>query len=377
MNWARAVIFGICFLCAKSLLLAATLQIEITPKVSGENLQPASLRYQTSAGETFSITRVSYLVSEFALQADDGSWLEISNSVAWLDFEQNRNSIRLENIPPGKFQSLRFSVGLNPSVNHADIAKFPAAHPLNPNVNGLYWGWQGGYIFLAIEGLWRNAAGELSGWAYHFARDTNCTRITLAVPLAITNETRLELDFDLAALLNAPHPLSFARDGSSTHSRAGDPIASALGKNLLAAFRLRKITALTESEIVLAHPQPLFLPEKFTPFQFQMSAAFPMPELPRDNPLTVERVELGRKLFTDKQLSINHTQSCQDCHSPEKGFTDGRGMSIGAEGAVGVRNTMSLVNLAWKRQFFWDGRAPSLREQVVNPFKIPLRCTKP
>ena len=52
---------------------AATLQIQITPKVSGENLQPASLRYQTSAGETFSITRVSYLANEFALQRNDGS----------------------------------------------------------------------------------------------------------------------------------------------------------------------------------------------------------------------------------------------------------------------------------------------------------------
>src|SRR5438309_1233898 len=73
--------FGILF--AAQIASAATLQIQITPKVSGENLQPASLRYRTSAGENFSITRVSYLVSEFELQRDDGSWLEISNSVAW------------------------------------------------------------------------------------------------------------------------------------------------------------------------------------------------------------------------------------------------------------------------------------------------------
>ena len=152
---------------------AATLQIEITPKISGENFQPASLCYQTSAGERFSITRVSYLVSDFALQRNDGSWLEISNSVAWLDFEQNRNSIWLEKIPVDEFRTVRFTVGLNTNLNHTDIAKFPAGHPLNPNLNGLHWSWQGGFIFLALEGLWRNAAGELDGWAYHLARDTN------------------------------------------------------------------------------------------------------------------------------------------------------------------------------------------------------------
>src|SRR5579871_2144640 len=115
---------------------AAVLQIQIKPKVSGENLQPASLRYQTSAGERFSVTRVSYLVSDFELQRDDGSWLELSNSVAWMDFDANRDSIRLD-IPQGEFRSIRFLLGLDANLNHADPAKFPATHPLNPNLDGL------------------------------------------------------------------------------------------------------------------------------------------------------------------------------------------------------------------------------------------------
>ena len=366
MNRMRTASFCLAISCFLNAAAAATLQIEITPTVSGENLQPASLRYQTSAGETFSITRVSYLVSDFALQRNDGSWLKISNSVAWLDFDQNRDSIWLGKIPPDEFRTVRFSVGLNTNLNHADIAQFPAGHPLNPNLNGLHWSWQGGYIFLALEGLWRNAAGELDGWAYHLARDTNATRITLAAPLLITNETKLELDFDLATLLNAPRPLSFGKDGSSTHSRDGDPISAALVVNLAGAFSVHKITAMTDAEIAVAHPKPLYLPAKFTPYQFQMSATFPIPDLPRDNPLTVERVELGRKLFFDKRLSINDEQSCADCHAPGKAFTDGRKTARGAEGEFGPRNTMPLFNLAWKKDFFWDGRAKSLREQVLH-----------
>ena len=134
MNCHRLIYFGLLLGGLLPNIFAATLEIQITPKVSGAPLQPASLRYQTSAGGTFSITRVSYLVSDFALQCNDGSWLALSNSVAWLDYEQNRDTIRLPEIPPGEFRSVRFTVGLNTNLNHADVAKFPAAHPLNPNL---------------------------------------------------------------------------------------------------------------------------------------------------------------------------------------------------------------------------------------------------
>ncbi len=363
--------FGFYF-CFSSNSPAAALQIQITPKVSGENLQPASLRYQTAANETFSITRVSYLVSDFALQRLDGSWLEISNSVAWLDYESNRDSFWLHDFSPGEFRALRFQIGLNPKLNHADIATFPANHPLNPNLNGLHWSWQGGFIFLALEGLWRNSAGELDGWSYHLARDTNAVCITMATPLIITNETKVEINFELATLLNAPRPLSFEKSGSSTHSRAGDPIAAALIANLSGAFQIHRVQQLNETEISTTHPQPLYLPKKYTPYEFQMSATFPIPDLPRDNPLLVERVALGKKLFFDKRLSFNNAQACADCHLPEKAFADARKTARGTEGKLGTRNTMPLFNLAWKKEFFWDGRAKSLREQVLQPIQNPI-----
>src|SRR5262249_32815822 len=155
------------------------------------------------------------------LQCNNGSWLVLSNSAAWLDLGQNRNTFRLENVPSGEFTTIRFLVGLSTNLNHVNPAHFPPGHPLNPDVNDLYWGWQGGYVFLALEGLWRNSAGELDGWAYHLARDTNAVRVTLAAPLKIRNETRVELDFDLATAFNAPCPISFTKDGTSTHSRDG------------------------------------------------------------------------------------------------------------------------------------------------------------
>lgn len=347
----------------------ASLQIEITPRFNGEPVQPDSLRYRTSAGETFSVTRISYLLTGFALERGDGVWFELTNQIAWLDFEKGRSTVRLNDLPAGQYRSLRFHVGPDEKDNHADTAKFPAEHPLNPNLNGLHWSWQGGYIFLAVEGMWRRPGDPLDGWSYHFANDTNRTRINLAAPLDLTRAVRLDLDFDLATLLNAPRPLSFAKDGSSTHSREGDPIAAALAANLPGAFRVRQVRGNSAAEAAAAVVKPLYLPEKFTPYRFQISATFPLPDLPRDNPLIEERVALGEKLFHETALSSDGTISCASCHQGEVAFTDARRFSVGVRKQVGTRNGMPLFNLAWKNSFFWDGRAPSLRAQALMPIQ--------
>ena len=373
----RISLLQLCLLTSSASSFGAVLKLNITPQVSGETIQPASLRYKTTAGERYSITRVSFLASDFALQRSDGSWLEFSNSAAWFDLEQPGRTLRLQDVPPGEYRSIRFSVGLNPGLNHAEPGSFPADHPLNPNLNGLHWSWQGGYIFLAVEGLWRNAAGSLDGWAYHLARDTNRVPITLAAEFGLVQEMRLDLDFDLGALLGIPRPLSFAGDGSSTHSRDGDPIANVLVGNLPGAFRLRGIRTSESGKVAETHVQPLFMPARFTPYLFKMSAAFPVPDLPKDNPLIVERVELGRTLFFDKRLSVNSSQSCADCHLPDHSLADSRPVSKGAEGTNGTRHAMPLVNLAWKSSFFWDGRAASLREQVLQPIQNPIEMHQP
>ena len=89
--------------------------------------------------------------------------------------------------------------------------------------------------------------------------------------------------------------------------------------------------------------------------------------LPENNPLTNEGVELGRALFYENTLSGENNISCATCHIQRLAFTDGRKTSIGASGKVTQFNTMSLANLLWgPRRFFWDGRLrcpPSLRRR--------------
>jgi cytochrome c peroxidase len=115
-------------------------------------------------------------------------------------------------------------------------------------------------------------------------------------------------------------------------------------------------------------PAPVARPTPFTPKV--PSYVLPMP-VPADNPLTVEGVELGRRLFYDRLLSRDGSLSCSSCHQQAHGFADPRPVSIGVEGQAGRRNAMPLFNLAWEPAFFWDGRAATIEEQVMVPLQAP------
>ncbi|MBK9176090.1 MAG: cytochrome-c peroxidase [Flavobacteriales bacterium] len=86
-----------------------------------------------------------------------------------------------------------------------------------------------------------------------------------------------------------------------------------------------------------------------------------------ENPLTVEGVALGRRLFYEKALSDNYTMSCGSCHAQAHAFSDPRRFSIGTDGSVGRRQAMAVVNLAFDHFLFWDGRAHGLEDQAARP----------
>jgi cytochrome c peroxidase len=357
----------IVLLAMASPVLAANLELTVEPVFNGELLRLDALRYENAAGETLSVTRLSYLLDGFAVERDDGQWVELPDSTAWMDAGTRRNVFLLGNVPDGNYRALRFHVGPDAAANAADVSKIPAGHALNPNLNGLHWSWQGGYIFMAVEGHFRKGNSEVNGFAHHLARDPNRTRIHLTAPLDLRADAGLLVQFDLATLFNSPRPLSFEKDGAATHSREGDPVSGALIANLPGAFRVSRVVSLASMAPPLSAVKPIDLPEKFTPWRFTMNRTFPMPDLPRDNPLIEERVTLGEKLFHEKLLSRDGSISCASCHHADAAFTDRLPVSIGIEGRRGDRNAMPLFNLAWKREFFWDGRARSLREQVLMP----------
>src|ERR1700733_464724 len=104
------------------------------PALHGDLLLLDSLLFQNGAGETISVTRLSYLLSGFALEREEGGWVESPGQYAWMDAAQRRLEVRLNGVPEGKYRALRFHVGLDPDANAMEPAKLAADSPLNPNL---------------------------------------------------------------------------------------------------------------------------------------------------------------------------------------------------------------------------------------------------
>ena len=94
--------------------------------------------------------------------------------------------------------------------------------------------------------------------------------------------------------------------------------------------------------------------------------------IPNDNPLTQEKVALGKLLFFDKRLSANNTIACANCHMPTRSFTDGQPVSTGINRQQGGRSAPTAINRLFSSTQFWDGRAATLEAQSVGPFVSPV-----
>jgi cytochrome c peroxidase len=114
-----------------------------------------------------------------------------------------------------------------------------------------------------------------------------------------------------------------------------------------------------------------------TPVTLQIPANLDGPPIPKQNPLTREKVALGEKLFFEKALSQDRSIACASCHDPRLGFSDGRTTARGIRGQTGMRNTPTLLNIAYVPELFLDGRAGSLEEQALGPILNPTEMGLP
>jgi cytochrome c peroxidase len=130
-----------------------------------------------------------------------------------------------------------------------------------------------------------------------------------------------------------------------------------LGVILLFAIFLVACSRKEEPETEVAEYQPEVLP-----LPKQLSTYEEM-KIPADNTMTPKKVALGRQLFFDKQLSADGTRSCYSCHVCEKGLTDGLPKAIGALNKQLPRSSPTLWNIGYHKEFYWDGRSPSLEKQ--------------
>lgn len=99
--------------------------------------------------------------------------------------------------------------------------------------------------------------------------------------------------------------------------------------------------------------------------------------VPKDNPMTPAKIELGRKLYFDPRLSKDGTISCNSCHNVMAGGDDNRAVSVGVDAKTGGRSAPTVWNSAFLSVQFWDGRAKSLEEQAKGPLTNPVEMAMP
>ena len=341
-----------------SLCSAQKLKFEIEPEWQGKPLVLGSELPGKTDG--FSVSRFDGLLSQLELQRSDGTWLKSDRWHVFFSAETRRLTAMADGLSKEQFKAIRFRVGVDAATDASDPATWPPEHPLHPDVCGLHWGWKSGYVFLAIEGHY----GKAGGYSYHLAGAAKPMMVELPAQFSGANPTTIRLGFDLAQVLSDGE---IVREANSTHSREGDALAVTLKERVTRAFKVKAVRSDIYQERLTGVASPY--PTNGTPYRLSISERLPKVNLPEDNPLTVEGVALGKHLFNDARLSRNNSQSCASCHDYSKAFTDGRVNSPGALGQSGRRNAMPLMNLAWAKEFFWDGRAKSLREQVLMPIQ--------
>lgn len=119
------------------------------------------------------------------------------------------------------------------------------------------------------------------------------------------------------------------------------------------------------------------IPYAPTAYPIVVPQGWAKPEIPTDNPQTIEGIELGKMLFYDPILSVDSSISCSSCHQLQGSFTDNAAVSTGVQNRKGTRSAMALVNLAFMNKgLFWDGRIKTLEAQALLPVEDHLEMAE-
>ena len=122
---------------------------------------------------------------------------------------------------------------------------------------------------------------------------------------------------------------------------------------------------------------PAAIPPLAPAFEWQLPRGFPTPFVPADNPMSVAKVELGRRLFFDTRLSSTGRYSCASCHDPARSYSDGRALAVGATGATLGRSAMALVNVAYNLAYGWQQPSvgtleAQMRQPLLNRHPVEI-----
>lgn len=303
-------------------------------------------------------------------------------NVALLDFEDDTslcsngtaptNTTIRGSVPAGSYRGIAFVLGVPFELNHTDLTATPS--PLN--LSSLYWSWNLGRLFLSIMTS---------------AETSPSTRFESALHVGSTGCMG---DAELGGVSSCEKPNR--AEYSFPDFRLGADVLVADLKGALRQSNLKSelCHSFTEDtcrgpfeELGIGWSNGMPTPETQhfirvegaasdgeSEYVWSLPKGFPRPVVPADNPMSDEKVALGRHLFYDKRLSQNGTQACASCHQQERAFSDGGAVAIGSTAEVHPRNSMSLTNVAYATTLTW---ANPLLFTLESQALVPMFGTEP
>jgi len=150
------------------------------------------------------------------------------------------------------------------------------------------------------------------------------------------------------------------RSRVATANRHGGPLAC--------------LIALPASAVLIVFATALLVADNKAPTDAKSGVpnGLPAVSIPKDNQPSAAKISLGKQLYFDKRLSKDNTISCASCHDPQKGWSNGLQFGVGVGGQKGGRNSPTVLNTAYNKFQFWDGRAPTLEAQALGPIQNPI-----
>lgn len=215
------------------------LYFEIQNSFSGNILELSKLKYVNAAGNQLSVSKIAYLLSNFRLIREDNSELPLPDSYAYLNNDQDRDTFSLQ-APEGRYKGVKFMLGLDSAINHGNPNQWKFGHPLDPITNGLFWGWAGGYVFIALEGKVM-ISGKEEAYVYHLSRDnTDGIWYQLDFPLAdVKTGSKPKVMLELNANEFFENPETFNLETESRFLHSSSPAGDKLMRNMSNLFQVK------------------------------------------------------------------------------------------------------------------------------------------
>lgn len=206
---------------------AGKMVLEFNNKVGSADLKMDGTNYTNAAGETFTVSKFNYYISNIKLNNDKGGQFAENESYHLVQHnDAGSKSVQLNEVPAGNYQSITFTIGVD-SLRNVSGAQTGALDP----INGMFWSWSTGYIMLKLEGTSPQSTASGNNYQLHpggFKGAYNTIRtVTISLPAQLKidgNEQKIHLNADVLKILS----------GNTTISFANTPVVMAAGANAFA-----------------------------------------------------------------------------------------------------------------------------------------------